>query len=78
MEFEQRITSDPLVMGGQPCIRHLRIPVGMILDSLADGMSQGDVLRELPVLEPDDITAALRFAASRVREEILALQPAGS
>ncbi len=73
MELLERITSDPSVMGGQPCIRHLRITVSMILDSLADGMTEREIIAELSVLEPGDIAASLRFAASRVREDILAI-----
>lgn len=79
MELLERITSDPGVMGGQPCIRHLRITVSMVLDSLADGMSEREIIAELPVLEHEDITAALHFAASRVREDLVSISgPQGS
>lgn len=69
----ERITSDPGVLQGQPCIRDLRIPVGMLLDSLAEGMSEDDILKEMPLLEREDIHAALAYAGCRVREEIVPL-----
>ena len=71
--FMNRITSDPMVLQGQPCIRSLRIPVAMILDSLAEGMSEDELLRELPPLEREDIHAALAYAGRRLREEIMSL-----
>lgn len=63
-----RITVDPGRMGGLPCIRDLRVTVGMILGQLAAGSDRGQVLRDYPYLEEDDITAALEFAAERVNE----------
>ena len=68
-----RITSEPSVLHGQPCIRDVRVPVGMILDSMAEGMSEDEILAELPSLERDDIHAALAYAGCRVREEIVPL-----
>ena len=76
MDTKDRITCDPTIMEGQPCIRGLRIPVAMIFDSLADGMTEEEIRRELPVLEPDDFRAAYAFASARAREEILPLAPA--
>lgn len=65
-----RITADAHIMGGMPCIRGLRIPVATVVAMVADGMSAGEILDELPDLEPGDIPEALRFAAEtlRVRE----------
>src|SRR5690606_38830445 len=59
----ERITHDPAVMGGKPCIRGLRVTVGTILGLLADGKSRERVLQAYPYLEPDDIDAALAYAA---------------
>jgi uncharacterized protein (DUF433 family) len=70
-----RITSDPHILQGQPCIRNLRIPAAMILESLAEGMAEDQILAELPVLDRDHVHAALAFAGRRMREEI-ALLPA--
>ena len=58
-----RITVDPEVMGGKPCIRGMRITVGMIVESLAVGRSIEQVLADFPYLEEQDIREALGFAA---------------
>lgn len=71
-----RITIDPGKMGGVPCIRHLRIPVATVVGSLADGMTQDEVLEAYPDLEAEDISAALRFAAWAVLERELPLRKA--
>ena len=63
-----RITHDPAVMGGRPCIRGLRVTVGTVVGLLAAGHSEDDVLREYPYLEPADIRAALAYAAWRAEE----------
>ena len=58
-----RITVDPSVCGGRPCIRGLRIRVRDVLDLLAAGATREEILEDYPYLEPDDITAVLEFAA---------------
>jgi uncharacterized protein (DUF433 family) len=63
-----RITLDPAVMGGKPCIRGLRVTVGMILGLLAGGQSRERILQAYPYLEPADIDAALAYAAWRLEE----------
>lgn len=63
-----RITLDPNVMGGKPCIRGMRITAGMIVGMLASGHSKEDVLARYPYLEPPDIDEALAYAAWRVEE----------
>lgn len=68
-----RITVDPNRMGGLPCIRELRITVGMILGQHAAGQTREQVLADYPYLEDDDIAAALAFAAARVNERDLPL-----
>lgn len=70
----QRITSDPRKMGGVPCIRGLRIPVATVVDMIADGMSEAEILAAYPDLEIGDIREALRFAAEAVREQELPLR----
>ncbi len=70
-----RITHDPRGMGGRPCIRGLRVTVGTIVGLLAAGKSAEDVLAAYPYLEPDDIHAALSFAAWRAEEVELPLSP---
>ena len=60
-----RITIDPEKMFGKPCIRGLRFTVSNVLDYLASGMTEDQILTDFPYLEPEDIKAALRFAAAR-------------
>ncbi len=59
----ERITMNPNVMGGKPCIRGMRITVGMIVESLAAGMTIPDLLKHFPLLEEADIREALGYAA---------------
>ncbi len=68
MDALSRITHDPRVMGGRPCIRGLRVTVGTIIGLLAAGKTTDDILAAYPYLEPDDIRAALAYAAWRTEE----------
>ena len=63
-----RITLDPAVMGGRPCIRGMRITVGTIVGLLAAGRSREEILNSYPYLESADIDEALAYAAWRVEE----------
>lgn len=63
-----RITVNPRVMAGKPCIRGMRFPVSNLLSELAGGAAVEDLLREFPYLEREDIAEALRFAAWRTQE----------
>ena len=63
-----RITFDPEVMGGKPCIRGLRVTVGTIVGLVAAGHSTADILRAYPYLEEEDVQEALSYAAWRVEE----------
>lgn len=67
-----RITVDPGMCGGRPCIRGMRIRVTDILDLLASGLSAKQVVEELPDLEVADVEAALKFASGRLDHPILA------
>ena len=67
MDYRARITVEPGKRSGKPCIRGLRITVYDVLDALASGMTEDEILRELPDLERDDIRAVLAFAADRER-----------
>jgi len=58
-----RITVDPRVCGGQPCLRGLRIPVSLVLKHLAAGKSAREIVDEFPELELEDIAESLRYAA---------------
>lgn len=72
----ERITIDPLVMSGKPCIRGLRVTVANILRQLANHRTQDQILVSYPYLEPDDIDACLNFAADLADDEALLLPPA--
>jgi uncharacterized protein (DUF433 family) len=69
MDTLSRITVDPNVMGGKPCIRGLRVTVGTIVGLLAARRSREEILRAYPYLEPEDIDQALSYAAWRVQEQ---------
>lgn len=62
MHAPERITLDPEVMGGKPCIRGLRVTVGNIVGLLAAGHSEDEILAAYPYLEREDIRAALTYA----------------
>jgi uncharacterized protein (DUF433 family) len=68
MTAPTRITHDPAVMGGKPCIRGLRVTVGTIVGLVAAGRSHEEILRLYPYLTADDIREALTYAAWRVDE----------
>ena len=71
MEPLKRITVDPQVMGGKPCIRGLRVTVGTIVGLIASGKTIDDILSEYPYLERNDVTEALSYAAWRSEEREL-------
>ena len=68
MEKLNRITFDPRVMGGKPCIRGMRVTVGMVVELVAAGHSTDRILKGYPYLEAEDIREALLYAAWRVQE----------
>jgi uncharacterized protein (DUF433 family) len=68
MDYRDRITIEPDKRGGKPCIRGLRITVYDILDYLASGMSEDEILQDFPYLEREDIRASLAFAADIPRK----------
>ena len=63
-----RITRDPAVMGGKPCIRGMRVTVGTVVGLVAAGHTRDEILREYPYLEAEDIREALAYAAWRAPE----------
>ena len=68
MNYQDRITTEPGKRGGKPIIRGLRITVYDVLDYLASGMSEEEILTDFPELEQEDIRACLAFAADRERK----------
>jgi uncharacterized protein (DUF433 family) len=65
MQRFPRITHDPAVMGGKPCIRGLRVTVGTVVGLLAAGRSRDEILAAYPYLEPEDIDQALAYRVAR-------------
>lgn len=76
MNSHPRITRNPAVMGGKPCIRGMRITVGTITGLIASGHNNEDILRLYPYLEAEDITAALSYATWLAESYEADLQPA--
>jgi uncharacterized protein (DUF433 family) len=68
MDDFKRITQNPAVMGGKPCIRGMRVTVGMIVAQIGAGQSIDQLLADYPYLEREDILEALRYAAWRAEE----------
>ena len=71
MNHFDRITQDPTVCGGRPCLRGMRIRVKDVLDMLAAGASREEILADYPYLENDDISAALEYAAQQADHVVL-------
>jgi uncharacterized protein (DUF433 family) len=71
--LKNRISVNPDQCGGRPCIRGLRIKVVDILDLLASGLTQKDVLAEFPDLEEEDIVAALKYARGKIDHPVVSL-----
>lgn len=67
MNWQERIVVDPAVRSGKPCVRGTRITVYDVLEYLAGGMSEDQILADFPALTRDDIRACLAFAADRER-----------
>jgi uncharacterized protein (DUF433 family) len=69
----QRISLDPQICGGKPCIKGTRIWVSLVLDFLADGMSETEVLAEYPQLSHEDILAAIAYGAEMARQRVVTI-----
>ena len=69
--WQDRIKTDKQVCHGKPCIAGTRIMVSIVLDNLAAGLSRDEIVREYPPLTPDDVNAAMAYAAELAREEEL-------
>jgi uncharacterized protein (DUF433 family) len=68
MPHFDRITQNPLVMGGKPCIRGQRVTVGMIIGQIGAGRTVDELLQDYPYIEREDILEALKYAAWRLEE----------
>lgn|SRR5712671_5138243 len=68
-DWQERVTINPDVCHGKPCMRGTRIMVSVVLDNLAEGLSSEEIVKEYPPLTLDDIRAAISYAANLTREE---------
>lgn len=75
MQISDRISVDPKICHGKPCIKGTRIPVYVILELLAQDTSPNEILREYPHLTKEDIRAAINYAAKLATEEISVFEP---
>ena len=69
----ERISVDPSVCGGKPCIKGTRIWVSLVLDFLSGGMSEAELLKEYPQLAHEDVLAAIAYGAEAARETVMSL-----
>ena len=76
-ELLNRVSIDPEVCGGQPRIRDTRIPIVVLLDSLADGLKPGQIIDHYPGLTTDAVRAAVAYAAELTRENLWKVAPTG-
>ncbi|HSW53778.1 MAG TPA: DUF433 domain-containing protein [Ignavibacteriaceae bacterium] len=73
MNWRNNITTDPLICHGKACIKGTRIMVSVILDNLAAGVNEQEILKSYPSLTPEDIRAAISYAAELTKEKLVAI-----
>lgn len=76
MSWQERISVDPNICHGKVCITGTRIMVTVILDNLADGLSESDILKSYPTLTPDDVRAAISYASDLASGRVVTLPEA--
>ena len=72
MDWREHITVDPLVAHGQACFKGTRVPVSVVLDNLAEGLGEGEILTSYPSLSRAAVRAAISYAAELAKERVLA------
>jgi len=77
MNWQDRISVDPNICHGKVCIKGTRIMVTVILDNLAEGVSEGDILSSYPTLSSEDIRAAIHYASDLASGRVVTLPEAG-
>ena len=70
MNYQDHISRDPQICGGEAVIRGTRVTLRTILASLAEGAGEGEIIRSFPALTPDDVRAAIAFAATAAEEDL--------
>jgi uncharacterized protein (DUF433 family) len=78
LNWRDRVVSDPSICHGQACIRGTRIPVSVILDNLAAGVTPADLLASYPSLSAQDVQASVCYAAELARERVIPLKNVGT
>lgn len=73
MNWRERITVDPFICHGKACIKGTRIMVSVILDNLSEGVSEDEIFKSYPSLKPEDIKAAISYAAELSREKLVSV-----
>jgi uncharacterized protein (DUF433 family) len=73
MNWREHVVTDPAICHGQACLKGTRILVSVVLDNLADGMTEDDVLRSYPTLTREAVRAAIAYAADLSRERVVAI-----
>jgi uncharacterized protein (DUF433 family) len=73
MNWREHVTVDPEVCHGQACLRGTRVMVSVVLDNLADGMTEDEILRSYPTLTREAVRAAIAYAADLSRERVVAI-----
>jgi len=71
MDYRSRITSDPLIAHGKVCVRGTRIPVSVVLDNLAAGLTTDEIVGSYPSLTPEDVRACVAYGAELARERVI-------
>ena len=71
IDWRERIAANPAICHGKPCIKGTRIMVSVVLDNLAEGLTAQEIVAEYPSLVPEDVQAAMAYAADLAREEDL-------
>jgi uncharacterized protein (DUF433 family) len=78
LNWRDRVVSDPSICHGQACIRGTRVPVSVILDNLAAGVTPADLLASYPSLSAQDVQASVCYAAELARERVIPLKNVGT
>jgi uncharacterized protein (DUF433 family) len=74
MDWRDRIASDPLICHGQACVRGTRVPVSVVLDNLASGLTPEAIVASYPSLTIEDVRAAIAYAAETLRERVITIR----
>ncbi len=77
MDWRRGVSTDPAICHGQACIRGTRVPVSVVLDNLAAGLTPTEIVESYPSLTLDDVSAAVSYGAELARERVIDFRAAG-